>query len=128
VAREALGVSNEEIPFRTAAQISVADVPVLAQRITYVGELGYELYVERESAVAVWDALFASASPEPVGYQALDSFRIEKGYRYFGSDMTARIHRSTAASASPLRRASARSWIATHRRDSARCSSAARTT
>src|SRR5205085_10662338 len=52
-------------------------------------ELGYELYVPRSGAVAVWDALFAAASPEPVGYQALDSLRIEKGYRYFGSDMTA---------------------------------------
>jgi len=89
LAREALGVSNEEIPFRTAAQISVAGVRVLAQRITYVGELGYELYVERESAGAVWDELFATASPEPVGYQALDSLRIEKGYRYFGTDLTA---------------------------------------
>ena len=62
---------------------------MLAQRITYVGELGYELYVPRDSAVAVWDALFAAAGPEPVGYQALDSLRIEKGYRYFGTDMTA---------------------------------------
>jgi len=62
---------------------------VLAQRITYVGEHGYELYVARDSAVAVWDALFAAAAPEPVGYQALDSLRIEKGYRYFGTDMTA---------------------------------------
>ena len=52
----------------------------LAQRITYVGELGYELYVPRERA-AVWDALTEAASPEPVGYQALDSLRIEKGYR-----------------------------------------------
>ena len=89
LAREALGVSNEEIPFRTARPITIGGVPVLAQRITYVGELGYELYVERESAVAVWDALFASAAPEPVGYQALDSLRIEKGYRYFGTDLTA---------------------------------------
>jgi glycine cleavage system aminomethyltransferase T/glycine/D-amino acid oxidase-like deaminating enzyme len=89
LAREALGVSNEAIPYRTAAQISVAGKPVLAQRITYVGELGYELYVERESAVAVWDALFAAGAPEPVGYQALDSLRIEKGYRYFGTDLTA---------------------------------------
>jgi 4-methylaminobutanoate oxidase (formaldehyde-forming) len=82
-------VSGEAFPFRTAQQLTIAGASVLAQRITYVGELGYELYVERESAVAVWDALFAAASPEPVGYQALDSLRIEKGYRYFGSDMTA---------------------------------------
>ena len=94
-AREALAavtdtdVSNEAFPFRTAKPLAIAGASVLAQRITYVGELGYELYVDRESAVAVWDALFAAASPEPVGYQALDSLRIEKGYRYFGTDMTA---------------------------------------
>jgi len=88
-AREALAASDEEIPFRTARPMTIAGVPVLAQRITYVGELGYELYIERDSAVAVWDALTATASPEPVGYQALDSLRIEKGYRYFGTDLTA---------------------------------------
>jgi 4-methylaminobutanoate oxidase (formaldehyde-forming) len=61
---------------------------VLAQRITYVGELGYELYLSRDWAVQVWDELMRAASPEPVGYTALDSLRIEKGYRYFGADMT----------------------------------------
>jgi 4-methylaminobutanoate oxidase (formaldehyde-forming) len=88
-AREALGVSNAEIPFRAARPLTIAGVPLLAQRITYVGELGYELYVDRDSALTVWDALFEAASPEPVGYQALDSLRIEKGYRYFGTDLTA---------------------------------------
>jgi len=94
-AREALvtvcyqDVSSEAFPFRTAKTIEIAGASVLAQRITYVGELGYELYMPRESAVAVWDALVAGAAPEPVGYQALDSLRIEKGYRYFGTDMTA---------------------------------------
>jgi 4-methylaminobutanoate oxidase (formaldehyde-forming) len=82
-------VSGEALPFRTGKTVTIAGASVLAQRITYVGELGYELYVARESAVAVWDALFAAGSPEPVGYQALDSLRIEKGYRYFGTDLTA---------------------------------------
>ena len=77
-------VSNEALPFRTAKKLEFG----LAQRITYVGELGYELYVPSNGAVAVWDALFES-DPVPVGYQALDSLRIEKGYRYFGTDMTA---------------------------------------
>jgi len=76
-------VSNEAFPFRTAKQLEFG----LAQRITYVGELGYELYVPRDGAVAVWDALM-EAEPVPVGYQALDALRIEKGYRYFGSDLT----------------------------------------
>jgi glycine cleavage system aminomethyltransferase T/glycine/D-amino acid oxidase-like deaminating enzyme len=81
-------VTAEAFPFRTAKEIDVGGAPVLAQRITYVGELGYELYVPRAWAVQVWDALVAAGSPEPVGYQALDSLRIEKGYRYFGADMT----------------------------------------
>jgi 4-methylaminobutanoate oxidase (formaldehyde-forming) len=76
-------VSSSAFPFRTAKELELG----LAQRITYVGELGYELYVPRERASAVWDALTEAASPEPVGYQALDSLRIEKGYRSF-TDMT----------------------------------------
>ena len=93
-AREALAavtrdeVSGEAFPFRTARTVDIGGAPVLAQRITYVGELGYELYLERRWAVQVWDALMRAASPEPVGYAALDSLRIEKGYRSFGADMT----------------------------------------
>jgi glycine cleavage system aminomethyltransferase T/glycine/D-amino acid oxidase-like deaminating enzyme len=82
-------VSAEAFPFRTAKHVDIHGAPVLAQRITYVGELGYELYVPRDWAVQVWDALVAAGSPGPVGYAALDSLRIEKGYRYFGTDMTA---------------------------------------
>ena len=80
---------SRDFPFRTAQSILVGGVPVLALRITYVGEYGYELYVARDDAVAVWDFLFERVRPEPVGYQALDSLRIEKGYRYFGTDLTA---------------------------------------
>ncbi len=83
--RELLG---ESIPYRSAGQLSIGGVEVLAQRITYVGEFGYELYVERELAGVVWDELVASGHPEPAGYHALDSLRIEKGYRYFGTDLT----------------------------------------
>jgi glycine cleavage system aminomethyltransferase T len=82
-------VSGEAFPFRTAKTISIGGAAVLAQRITYVGELGFELYVPRDAAGAVWDALVDAGRPEPVGYQALDSLRIEKGYRYFGTDLTA---------------------------------------
>ena len=81
-------VSADTFPFRTAKEISVGGAPVLAQRITYVGELGYELYVPRAAAVQVWDIIVAAAAPEPVGYAALDSLRLEKGYRYFGADIT----------------------------------------
>jgi 4-methylaminobutanoate oxidase (formaldehyde-forming) len=64
---------------------------VLAQRITYVGELGFELYVRRDWAVQVWDRLVVAGDGHgiaPAGYRALDSLRLEKGYRYFGADLT----------------------------------------
>ena len=84
-------VSNESFPFLTARTIGIAGSPVFAQRITYVGELGWELYVHPVSAVQVWDRLMAAGSPHriaPGGYRVLDSLRIEKGYRYFGTDIT----------------------------------------
>jgi glycine cleavage system T protein len=84
-------VSGESLPFRRAKTVSVGGNPVLAQRITYVGELGFELYVERDRAVQVWDRLLDAGAPhgiEPGGYRVLDSLRLEKGYRYFGTDLT----------------------------------------
>jgi 4-methylaminobutanoate oxidase (formaldehyde-forming) len=78
----------EDFPFRTAQEIEVGGVRVLAQRMTYVGEYGYELYVRPDDATRLWDFLMDTLQPEPVGYQALDSLRIEKGYRYFGTDLT----------------------------------------
>jgi sarcosine dehydrogenase len=85
-------VSAEALPFRRAKNISIGGAQVLAQRITYVGELGFELYVERDWAVQVWDRLMAAGAVHgiaPGGYRVLDSLRLEKGYRYFGSDLTA---------------------------------------
>lgn len=79
----------EDFPFRTAKEIDVGGVRALAQRMTYVGEYGYELYVRPDDAGQVWDFLLERLSPEPVGYVALDSLRIEKGYRSFGTDLTA---------------------------------------
>src|SRR5204862_2640019 len=72
--------------------LRVADADVTAQRITYVGELGFELYLAPESAVQVWDALVRAGAGydlAPAGYRALDSLRIEKGYRSMGTDLTA---------------------------------------
>ena len=74
------------------ATISIGGAPVLAQRITYVGELGFELYVPPEWAIQVWDRLRAAGAPhglELAGYRALESLRMEKGYRYMGTDLTA---------------------------------------
>ena len=79
------------MPFGRAATIAVGGASVLAQRITYVGELGYELYVAPDWAVQVWDRLMAAGAAHeisPGGYRALESLRLEKGYRYFGTDLT----------------------------------------
>ena len=84
-------VSGEALPFRAARNLSIGPAPALVQRITYVGELGYELYVPPEWATQVWDRLLAAGRPhgiEPAGYRVLDSLRMEKGYRYFGTDLT----------------------------------------
>ena len=84
-------VSTEALPFRRAKDIAIGGAPVLAQRITYVGELGFELYVERDWAVQVWDRFMAAGDRHgivPGGYRVLDSLRLEKGYRYFGADLT----------------------------------------
>jgi 4-methylaminobutanoate oxidase (formaldehyde-forming) len=85
-------VSDEALPFGRALRIDIAGAEILAQRITYVGELGYELYVERSWAVQVWDRLMAAGEGHgiaPGGYRALESLRLEKGYRYIGTDLTA---------------------------------------
>jgi glycine cleavage system T protein len=85
-------VSDPALPFRKAREVFIGGIPVLAQRITYVGELGFELYVERSRAVQVWDRLMEAGQEHgiaPGGYRVLDSLRLEKGYRYFGADLTA---------------------------------------
>jgi sarcosine dehydrogenase len=83
-------VSDSALPFRTAREIRIG-APVLAQRITYVGELGFELYVDPADAVQVWDRMAEAGRDHGVriaGYRALDGLRIEKGYRYMGTDLT----------------------------------------
>jgi glycine cleavage system aminomethyltransferase T/glycine/D-amino acid oxidase-like deaminating enzyme len=84
-------VSNQAIPYMSSADIEIAGASALAQRVTYVGELGWEFYVPAEQAVFVWDALFAAGQKyglEPGGYKVLDSLRLEKGYRYYSMDVT----------------------------------------
>jgi len=84
-------VSNAAFPYMSARRIEIAGAPVAAQRVTYVGELGWELYVENAHAVRVWDALLRAGRPlgiEAAGYKAVDSLRLEKGYRYWSTDLT----------------------------------------
>jgi glycine cleavage system T protein len=87
----AADVSNPAFPYLTAKYIDINGVQVLAQRVSYVGELGWELYVPIHRAVAVWDALLEAGKEfgiEVGGYKVLDTLRLEKGYRYFTADVT----------------------------------------
>jgi glycine cleavage system aminomethyltransferase T/glycine/D-amino acid oxidase-like deaminating enzyme len=84
-------VSNEGFPFLTAREISVGAVPVLALRVTYVGELGWELYAPTEYGRALWTTLWEAGAPlgmVAAGYRAIDALRLEKGYRVWSSDIT----------------------------------------
>jgi len=77
--------------FMRAAHLAVGPVPVLAQRVTYVGELGWELYASTDYMLSLWDELMAAGGSyglRPAGYRAIDSMRLEKGYRVWGSDIT----------------------------------------
>jgi 4-methylaminobutanoate oxidase (formaldehyde-forming) len=84
-------VANAANPYMSALAMPLAGFDILAQRVTYVGELGWELYVPRDRALPVWDALFAAGREfgmEVGGYKVLDCLRLEKGYRYYGMDVT----------------------------------------
>lgn len=84
-------VSNTAFPFGHVREISIAGHTVRALRVTYVGELGWELHVPIAATGEIFDALMAAGeehSIRPVGYRALESLRLEKGYRAWGSDIT----------------------------------------
>jgi 4-methylaminobutanoate oxidase (formaldehyde-forming) len=84
-------VTNEAFPYLTAKFITINGVRVWAQRVSYVGEMGWELYVPNNRALMVWDILRAAGKGfgmEVGGYKVLDSLRLEKGYRYYTTDVT----------------------------------------
>lgn len=84
-------VSNEAFPFGHVREIDIAGTRVRALRVTYVGELGWELHVPIDATGEVFDALMAAGKAHdirPVGYRALESLRLEKGYRAWGADIT----------------------------------------
>ena len=83
-------VANDGFPFGSAREIRIAGAPVRALRVTYVGELGWELHVPSESAQTVFDALTLAGQPLDLalaGYRAIESLRLEKGYRAWGADI-----------------------------------------
>ncbi len=83
--------SDAGFPYMTAREISVAEIPVLALRVTYVGELGWELYPPAEYGRALWNALWTAGAAHGLvaaGYRAIDALRLEKGYRVWSSDIT----------------------------------------
>jgi len=84
-------LGNEHFPFFTSQEITVGDVPVRALRVTYVGELGWELYVGAEYAAGLWTALWAAGAEHGLvgaGYRAIESLRLEKGYRAWSTDIS----------------------------------------
>jgi glycine cleavage system T protein len=93
-AREILSTAAEgdlSFGYMRSGEIEIAGVPCLALRVTYVGELGWELYAPIDRGLALWDALTVAGRPHgllPAGYKAIDSLRLEKGYRVWGSDIT----------------------------------------
>ncbi len=77
--------------YMRSREISVGFVPVRAQRVTFVGEYGWELYTPVEFGLTLWDTLMAAGALlglRPGGYKAIESMRLEKGYRVWGSDIT----------------------------------------
>jgi glycine cleavage system aminomethyltransferase T len=84
-------ISNAGFPYMTAQHLTIGDVPVLALRVTYVGELGWELYPRLEYGLRLFDTLWEAGQPEGLvaaGYRAIDSLRLEKGYRYWSAEIT----------------------------------------
>lgn len=83
-------VSNEAFPYFTAQPITIETIPAYALRVSYAGELGWEIYCHTEYALRLWDVLWAAGQPHHIiaaGGGAFDSLRLEKGYRLWGADI-----------------------------------------
>jgi glycine cleavage system T protein len=84
-------VSNNGFPYMTSKKMNVGDVPVIASRVTYVGELGWEFYCPMEYGLRLWDTLWEAGQSEGLvagGYKAIDTLRLEKGYRYWSGEIS----------------------------------------
>lgn len=84
-------VSDAAFPYMTAKQITIGNIAALALRVTYVGELGWEFYAPSEYGEQLWDTLWEVGKEfgmVAAGYKAIESLRLEKGYRYWSADIT----------------------------------------
>jgi glycine cleavage system aminomethyltransferase T/glycine/D-amino acid oxidase-like deaminating enzyme len=84
-------LDDADFPYLSAREIVVGDVPVRALRVTFVGELGWELYAPTEYGAGLWRTLWDAGQPHGIvagGYKAIDSLRLEKGYRVWAADIT----------------------------------------
>ena len=88
-------LGNAAFPYMTARQLAIGSVPCLALRVTYVGELGWELYCPSEFGLGLWDTIWDAGRAQGLiagGYKAVDSLRLEKGYRVWSSDITPEVN------------------------------------
>ena len=84
-------ITNKAFPYLAAKWITINGAKVMAQRVSYIGELGWELYIPNANATIVWDMLIEAGKEfamEVGGYKVLDALRLEKGYRYYTADVT----------------------------------------
>ncbi len=82
---------KDAFPFGQCRQVVIGYAPVLALRVTYIGELGYELYLPPEYAAGLYESLWENGQPLGIrnaGYRAIDSLRLEKGYCYWGAEVS----------------------------------------
>jgi 4-methylaminobutanoate oxidase (formaldehyde-forming) len=80
-----------DFTYMSMREIAVGDVPARALRVTFVGEMGWELYCPSEYGAGLWRALWEAGQPHGIvagGYRAIDSLRLEKGYRVWAADIT----------------------------------------
>jgi glycine cleavage system aminomethyltransferase T/glycine/D-amino acid oxidase-like deaminating enzyme len=85
-----IDLGNAAFPYMNARELVVGSVPCLALRVTYVGELGWELYCPSEFGLRLWDTIWEAGAAQGLvagGYKAVDSLRLEKGYRVWGADI-----------------------------------------
>jgi glycine cleavage system aminomethyltransferase T/glycine/D-amino acid oxidase-like deaminating enzyme len=86
-----IDLSTPAMPFLSMRQTSIQGIAVQLVRVTFVGELGYEIYADVEKGLQLWQLLWQAGQPYGMvacGYKAIDSLRTEKGYLYWGADMT----------------------------------------